>query len=275
MLGEPCGPGCLVCGLLAALFDVLSEVFGAARPVRGTDQPGRGGDAGPVDDLHQQSPGGDEVGPAVAGYSGAVAGDFLALAEHAHARCFLQHGDRFVDVVHDEAQVVPAGVAVPRRCLAPLSAAPLEKLDVQVRRQAQHRECELASAGTSKFVGMNSSSGPAFGAVQFLGPEHVDEEADAFLEIGDGQADVVGVLESRQIAAAFGRRVCAVICAVPRWRPRTRSSGSRTMWSTEPSAFCFSASSMAICPMSAIGWRTVVRRRVEPGAQGEPVETDD
>src|SRR4029453_10106680 len=164
----------------------------------GTDEPGRGCDAGSVYDFHQQSPGGNEVGPAVAGYARAVAGNFLALTEHPDPGCFLQYSNGFIDVVYDEAQVVPSGVAMTRWRLTPLSAAPLEKLDIEVRRQAQHGKRELGICRYVEVGGHEFFVRPAVGKVQFLGAQDLDEEADAFFKVGNRQTKVVGVLESRQ-----------------------------------------------------------------------------
>ena len=105
-------------------------------PVGGADQGWRVGHPGSVDDLHQQSPRGEEVGPSVARDAGAVAGDLLAVTEHPHARDVVEHRDGLVHVVDDEAQVVPAGVAVPRVLGAAVRGAPLEQLHVEVRRHA-------------------------------------------------------------------------------------------------------------------------------------------
>ena len=217
-------------------------------PVRRTDQPWWGSDAGSVDDFHQQPPGGNEVGPAVARYAGTVAGDFLALPEHAHPRGFLQHGDRFVYVVHNEAQVVPAGVAMPWRGFPPFNTAPLEEFNIEVRRQAQHGEREFRICRDVEVCGHEFFVGPAFGAVQLFSSKDFDEEPDTLLKVWHRQADVVRVLEPRQPLQCFcrGAALLRVHLRGPEVEARTRSSGSRTMWSTEPSMFCFSASSMAM-----------------------------
>src|SRR5215213_3976347 len=263
-------PGCPGWILQSASSLLLSGVvvLCCCVPIGGADQGWRVGHPGTVDDLHQQSPRREEVGPSVARHAGAVARDLLAVAEQSHARDSAQYRDRLVHVVHHEAQVVPAGVTVPRVLGATVGAAPLEELHVQVGRHAQHRQREARVLWHGEVLGHELRIRSPGRAIQLPRPQRLDEEPDGLVQVGHGERDVVGVPDAGdagQLAAgARGHD------GGPAVEARTSSSGVRTTCPTDPSAAFFSARSMAMLPMSAIGWRTVVRAGLKRAPKASP-----
>ena len=178
------------------------------------------------------------------------------MAEHSHAWHPTEHRHRLVHVLHGEAQVVAACVAVPRVLAAAVGAAPLEQLHVEVGRHAQHGQRQAGIRRYGEVLGHELRLRSSGGAVQLLRPQRLDEEPDRLIEVGHGEADMVGVADAGdagQLSVGARGHVRGPVVEA-----RTSSCGSKTTCPTDPSAAFFSARSIAMAPMSAMGWRTVV-----------------
>ena len=226
---------------------------------------------GTVDELHQQAPRGEEVGPSVAGDAGAVAGR-PPCGRRAPARpgCVPRHRDR----LRPRRRRRSTGDARRRRCVegarcgwsdcchsnsstfrfgGSRSIASVEarvRRDVEVlRHERRHRD--RAWSGTA----------PA--------PPGLDEEPHRLVQVGDGERGMVGV-RTPETRAAAGQSPDRP----GRWS-RTSSCGWSTTCSTEPPFAAFSARSIAMRPISAMGCRTVVSGGLLAGAERQTVETHD
>lgn len=124
----------------------------------------------------------------------------------------LKVGDGGIDVVDIERQVMPTNVTVFRLSRVLIRRCVLEDLEIGSRTTAQEAQSLHDGAWMNIEVGIH----PIVAClkrtkfVERFAANHIDKEIDSLIEVGNGEADVIGAKQARKAVSSFERHFSSI-----------------------------------------------------------------